>query len=100
MSENKHTPGPWTADYVPAASQHIINAQKEMVARVNYVGRFTVDEIEANARLIAAAPGLLEACEAALQKLDDLSKLSGIYAACGPASILRAAIAKAKGETT
>ena len=72
------------------------------------------DEVKANATLIAAAPELLEACEAALEYLDhaDISYANGNthngidegehyggIAHCSLIKELRAAIKKAKGET-
>ena len=51
--------GPWT--------QRISGATGGAVAHVTSVGY--PQEFDANAKLIAAAPGLLEACEAALDTL-------------------------------
>ena len=63
MSEAEHTPGPWeiSRDAVPEGyTQNTVYAERdgERVA--------TAFRNEANARLIAAAPDLLEACKAAL----------------------------------
>jgi hypothetical protein len=60
MTETKHTPGPWTIDEVGKGfSAHILGAPfgglQEIVATL-YVGEETLD---ANARLIAAAPDML-----------------------------------------
>jgi len=53
MTENKHTPGPWTKD------RNIIeDANGNEIARVSYERS---GYVQANARLIAAAPDLLEA---------------------------------------
>lgn len=87
----QHTPGPWhvnTLETVP----HTIHALRGHVADVsrgtmNEVG---ADEIEANARLIAAAPDLLAA---AIEAADTLEG-EGIHA-----HALRAAIAKATRPT-
>ena len=52
-----HTPRPWKADCNP---RHIIGCGRD-IARV--FGRFEDAEADANARLIAAAPELLKACQ-------------------------------------
>ena len=53
MSASKHTPGPWTKD------RNIIeDANGNEIARVSYERS---GYVQANARLIAAAPDLLEA---------------------------------------
>ena len=101
-----HTPGPWiaTCDDESTEEANAIYAGKIRIARVegddeirrrNYPGDVepigcsasidALDEVDANARLIAAAPELLAACERAAA----YSRL--IAEAC------EAAIAKAKG---
>ena len=56
MSNAKFTPGPWRA-----AGEHVFSVKGRLtVTRANYG---TETEREANARLIAAAPELLEALE-------------------------------------
>jgi len=58
---NKHASGPWRlSKYVDGRSRIVIDKDGFDVAKVNYPNR---DE---NARLIAAAPCLLEACELVL----------------------------------
>ena len=100
----KHTPGPWTAeerderiliwsdgshDYLAALSLDADGADEE-------VADAYADERQANARLIAAAPDLLAACEAALR----VCNLSGTGERDRRAAIakLEAAVAKARGE--
>ncbi len=57
----KHTPAPWRPEiYEPKAA--IIIAWDSVCAMRNN-GDYTHDEFEANARLIAAAPALLEAAQ-------------------------------------
>ncbi len=61
----------------------------------------TLERVEANARLIAAAPDLLDACKAALGLMVDLEKSNAIHInqpgrLC--ADQIRAAIAKAEGK--
>jgi len=89
----KHTPGPWTdnhADYpgfvVAASGLRVANASTRDAFRA---GGWPL--MEANARLIAAAPDLLHACELAADCVDRFQgKLSP-----GATDRLRAAIRKA-----
>ena len=102
-----HTPGPWLQhptypliikqDCAPIAGPDedvmICNAQSH-----NNSGFFpSFDEGRANARLIAAAPELLEALEAAEQAMTDVCDC-GECGGCQVTAQTRAAIAKAKGE--
>lgn len=61
MSESKHTPGPWIVEQTTLT----ISAEplKEGRARVPVSMTVHCSQADANARLIAAAPDLLEACE-------------------------------------
>lgn len=100
----KYTPGPWVVD--PAVRQGFtVYAPKEgfIVGTQDEEGRYGAIESEANARLIAAAPDLLEA-------LCDMLEVHGVRweHVRGDSSIpaswvelsdkARAAIAKAAGE--
>ena len=117
MSEMKHTPGPWS---VGREYGHYVHPKIAIMREVSYVdgvpptvyhladvhhpssdpGTVGAEQRAANARLIAAAPELLEACESALLFLDYMAEQS---VAAGLARDeqrkLRAAIAKAKGST-
>lgn len=75
--KTQHTPGPWT---VRDADTHIqIRAEQELIT----VAEMSKDAIgsneeaiaaaEADARLIAAAPDLLEACETAYKTLSEMT---------------------------
>ena len=81
---SKHTPGPW---HVANGVQ--VRSEKDQLARV---WMMRTGEGKANARLIAAAPELLEAIEELLSATQHLNPC--------PATVekARAAIAKAKGE--
>ena len=98
----KHTPGPWTIDtrfhvyaILDPTGQEITfqdTAPQEDCGSVTSRGR-TAEETQANARLMAAAPDLLEAAEEAARWWDNQESLDSapwIYA-------IREAIAKAKG---
>lgn len=105
---SKHTPGPWETDNgdneVNYRKSHpdcitIKDATGWHIARVWLDGKSGT--AEANARLIAAAPELLDACECAqnrLQQLEDEGFESGQVDAYGRITTLehlKAAIAKA-----
>lgn len=98
----QHTPGPWEASFVEesplACARWIVlgpkpaaNKPGNVVCDIEICGEQAATDKEvaaADARLIAAAPDLLIACEAAILFVDDP------YAA----KLLRAAIAKARGQ--
>jgi hypothetical protein len=81
MSEIKHTPGPWWASGLEVGTVPMMDIK---VARVSGA---TLDEARANARLIAAAPAMLEALE----------KISSETAATWVQDVANEAIAKATG---
>lgn len=78
---SKHTPGPW--EYRGHAWVQTADDKKTPIANFNFYAA-----TEANARLIAAAPELLEACKVAL----------GIIGFGAEHDQISAAIAKATGE--
>ena len=104
----KHKPGPW--NFVEADNGWVVGpkdaAGSDYVADAHmHVGRSQDDERDlANARLIAAAPELLEATERWLDEYADYTGMSrdevcgcnGTPPLCTPC-IARAAIAKARG---
>ena len=85
---SKHTPGPWEI-YPDGDRKHILRAgtlefispsytKADWIAELDPDGTgHDEDETEANARLIAAAPALLDACQAIANRLDYLSELWG-----------------------
>jgi hypothetical protein len=92
MSESKHTPGPWDN-----RSRVTVVRQTSTGEWIAEVGGRTTPEARINACLIAAAPDLLAAAEAALAWIDNNTTRAEYDHTGEP---LRAAIAKAKGETT
>ena len=112
----QHTPGPWriveTTHPVMISTWHIAIGQKEIslfpykyhfADEAKTCGGYVADaEMHANARLIAAAPELLEALIAAEKKLLALEHMvgGGDGEICIETEILmaRAAIAKATGS--
>lgn len=72
---SKHTPGPWNVDFIDGVDGVFAAGDKRIcqVNEVDIVGwnvRFR-DESEANGRLIAAAPDLLEALQQAVTSMQD-----------------------------
>lgn len=102
MSEG-HTPGPWEFASSGKGVRYIYASNRpQPIARpFTDLGRIPKDEFEANARLIAAAPELLDALEDLANDIserfdmDDPSTNPGIRRAVEAA---RAALAKARGE--
>ena len=107
--KQKHTPGPWVLkvrkhdNFTVAEIEIDASPYRGDVARLQsceHIDGIATDELLANARLIAAAPKLLDALEAFEAEYDkvDLTKAeppkltAAVFAA-------RAAIAKAKGVT-
>ena len=100
MEKTKHTPGPWKAKTVKALGIYANNDQQIAVVH-NEMPRggrrqddYNIEE--ANARLIAAAPDLLEAAKVLISSLVWERKRSGITYAGG--EMLEAAIVKAEGR--
>jgi hypothetical protein len=93
---SKHIKGPWTSVPTPHSSnqEYVITAGKERIASVDYIGNPLMEG--ANARLIAAAPDLLEACEAAARIFDG-GPISISREYVSDLALIRAAIAKATG---
>lgn len=92
----EHTPGPWTCTYTSnhAHDYRLAKPNGQMPINAPYNDR---SEQRANARLIAAAPELLEA----LQTIMGLVGMTGPRRLADykiPLSNARAAIAKATGE--
>jgi len=103
MSEQKHTPGPWTHQhdetFSPLGDRRIVGA--DCISPAIVFGG--IRESDANARLIAAAPDLLHVSKEALNALlDYVPQLEAKGATMGYGnSVIRqlaAAIAKAGGR--
>jgi hypothetical protein len=99
-----HTPGPWEAN---GSFVQLPRHNHETICRVGYPFpcgtssevRSASEVLYANAKLIAAAPNLLAACEQALALLGtDEESANGCGDPIEVAHDLRQAIRKAKGE--
>lgn len=104
-----HTPGPWhlsrdkrTIFAGTDSAGVLIRGIEQTIPQIAYIcgNGFgaTLQEQEANARLIAAAPELLEALEDALGLLVKIGERTPIYESDGQIFRAEAAIRKAKGE--
>jgi hypothetical protein len=95
---SKHTPGPWVAEFeetynVRGPDEGRVAICMNLKGRYGLGGRRTGAESAANARLIAAAPDLLETLRELVDGMPDVEDSEGrvLFRA-------RAAIAKATGE--
>lgn len=97
-----HTPGPWTVDRAFVTSEDTAQLIATIdsgyflhrVPEGDYPIEFTEGQQRANARLIAAAPDLLIAAQNIYWKLSEAGRWNDDMA------LLRAAIAKARGEAS
>lgn len=107
---SKHTPGPWEKSKKRDGTRVVLSSGRVIRAKVHgplTVGSPGYDEAEANARLIAAAPDLLEAAKAALRGLEHAAHFANTWQDDGHPifeasyqrrmDALRAAIARAEG---
>jgi len=100
MTNTQHTPGPWVMDdeygtEIIGSGKIVAVTMNQMLAtkaqqKKGVLGFDDVEQIKANARLIAAAPELLEALERMVLICEAYNGLEAKKA--------RAVIAKAKGE--
>ncbi len=99
MNNTKHTPGPWMAGQIGEKDIPIF-AQGKDIGNV-YGGEVDYSEFCSNARLIAAAPEMLEALEAMLDAFGVMRKAGvnvlGFETAVEARIKAHAAIAKATG---
>lgn len=92
MGSAKHTPGPWKV------SGHMVRTECETSWPVASCCYGTAAQSDANARLIAAAPELLAACDAMLNAIADNTDIGFDVDLNEAMRAARAAIVKAKGE--
>lgn len=97
MSETKHTPGPWVVK--SARSGFYVESQFDVIVEsLDEYGRYGAIDDEANARLIAAAPELLEALKSIAEFWNRDQNEEAMIGACWHAvETAEAAIAKAEG---
>lgn len=98
MTQNLHSPGPWLVEHPHREPGVYVGAANTALVAKLYPGDDGLEQTEANAALIAAAPELLEACEGFIAWLDfegDVFEEEAIIERTKP--LARAAIAKARG---
>lgn len=66
----KHTPLPWEIEVINGGKDILINSKKRHIAKIIWYGMEKDEFDDANARLIAAAPELLEVLKKAIDNLD------------------------------
>ena len=95
MSAHKHTQGPWQVIGTMVRGRYALGENNRPGGLIADCGGYYTPETHANARLIAAAPELMEALRLAMEWnwLDDDARPSRV------AEICDAAIAKATGES-
>lgn len=103
MTNAKHTPGPWGIDRYVVKSGDDEGAEMLSIKNVCRIsqqpnGHKQDETDEANARLIAAAPELLEALERAADELHRAQNSNGSQWLIDEEAKARAAIAKATGK--
>jgi hypothetical protein len=103
MSDTKHTPGPWHKEDRRPSGWLIVPSNPDITGTIAITSwTFRVSdghEWTGNPDLLAAAPDLLEACEACFEAWDNDGKGEPSEAAFAAAiEMVRTAIAKAKGE--
>lgn len=102
MSNTKHAPGPWRIIPANQAIHQWVIGDKEgySIADCEPSGPvWNLDEADANARLIAAAPDLFEALRSCLAEMEAWELDPEMDTAAEPIRLARAAIAKATGQT-
>ena len=104
MTKTAHTPGPWEVAYLDHNGQRVVRAEHIEVCTCWHHSVGSIEkEMEVNARLIAAAPELLEALKKIIARHSELV-CSGD---CGfwdvedeeEMKLARAAISKAEGRS-
>jgi hypothetical protein len=75
---SKHTPGPWMVDYLDKAGQRVVRNEHIEICTCWHHSVLSIErEMEANARLIAAAPALLAALTKATRELNAIRARDG-----------------------
>lgn len=104
---NRATPGPWIAASKPSSvcGWPVVSSAGRLICEVNYIQHTQIDtpvsgdrvfnaESKANARLIAAAPEMLEALKLFVAEWDD----GNLRVSAGLAEAITRAIDKAEGR--
>jgi hypothetical protein len=95
-TQTKHTPGPWRVKFDEIGFVDIYRAHDDTAGSLNNYAVAESVQSDGDARLIAASPDLLTACESALALLTNPNAELGDADAV--TAMLLTAIAKARGE--
>ena len=95
-----HSPGPWTAKYLPQHRMRVIQDENISICDIA-LWNVDYDEQMANARLIAAAPELLASCRSLIEALELIGRDHAVWWPHDGDLVVRAraAIAKAEGRS-
>ena len=100
MNNTQHTPGPWYPHY--AKADHCLSSSvwgKEPGNQVAVIGGKSLETMNANAALIAAAPAMYEALKGMVSMYDSLNKSNKHDGACPCYHCqARTALAQAEGS--
>jgi len=100
VSEQTHTPSPWRADIDEEGFVWNVSTEQRIICVFYSEGEIKpakqMENAESNARLIAAAPDLLESCKSLLRHC---GRYLGPLICGGDMTIARAAISKATSQT-
>jgi hypothetical protein len=103
MSEKKFAKGPWEYAEGKVGPRYIHDDQSfGMICTVAWIEKYEGQSYynhEANAHLIAAAPGLYEALETTLENIRSLGPAGALYDTYKPwEELVESALRKARGE--
>jgi hypothetical protein len=101
MSGYKHTPGPWAIEQCGENTIKVFKAtdkKRGRIATIKTKDSSWLELDEADAKLIASAPELLEALELCLGTFEHMPEKIGGTSSTAAVRKARLAIAKAKGE--
>jgi hypothetical protein len=95
MSNTKHTPGPWKVDGITGLLVAVVQGQAEILA--SHGDPLLYGTCDADARLIAAAPDLLAACQEIIDGMVDGKNSTNKNVTMYAIQMVKSAIAKATG---
>ena len=98
MPKPTHTPGPWRYAHDGGTTAYIVESDGTSVAKLSVTENSTAHSgLEANARLMAAAPDLLEALQYCRQKIAYMTTHGEWHSPGRAIEIADAAITRATG---